>query len=106
MKEDKVQHAITHSKYTLTLLCYLIQYPTAELKYTHGARKGQDILKNNFVQLTKIVNNRTVFRYSVFQFHCILSQSNNEQLFEYFAVIRNSYYGIRRLFYNITHRNV
>ena len=60
----------------------LIQYPTAELKCTHRARKGQDNLTNNVVQLTNIINNRTIFHYSVFQFHCILSQNNNEQLSE------------------------
>ena len=38
-----------------TLLCYLIQYPTEELKCTHKARKGQDVLTNNFVQFGGLV---------------------------------------------------
>jgi len=66
----------------------------------------QDILKNNFVQLTNVVNNHTIYRYNVLQFHCILSQNNKEQLSEYLTVIRSSYYGIRRFFYNITRSNV
>ena len=89
-----------------TLFCYLIQYPTAQLTFTHRQRKVQDISTNNFVQLTNVINNHTMFRYNVLQFHCILSQNNDEQLSEYLTVKISSCYGIRRFFYNITRSNV